>query len=780
MQSKRFFPVALLGAALLGACADDPTGPRVAPPTPEAPRALGFVEIRISGIGTPQMSASVSPLGGGALGDLTPIPGGSPAGSIQVSRLSATTVDVGTRGAGGQRYLQAVFQVRNADGTGTAYTTPRQNLTFIPVSTASTISGTPVRHFLKQDGTGADAGIAAQLRPTGAVALDGGGALVSQYPDVLQAFTEGEASAFTLPPAVTNRFPYGFVVRHATETGTRTLPASPAEGQFDGRVTFAYRIPLAATAAEDPFTISILAVAMDDSDTRMTQSPEEQSAAGRSAFEARATALGATAVTIFPGGAYTGSAAKRMLCGVRTAGESGSPAATLSPCPEIASVAVSPANPVRLANEASRLVGQTVQLSATITDVNGQAAEWASATWSSSNTSVATVSSSGLVTFAGTGTATITATAGGKSGTATVTGEILRAETITAGEYHSCGLSTSGAAYCWGSNGNGQLGDGTVQGRPTPVQVSGGLTFTSIEAGSFHTVALTSTGAAYAWGHNGNGELGDGTATHRAAPVAVSGGHTFASIGAGSNHTVALTSTGAAYGWGYNGEGQLGDGTYTTRRAPVAVSGGLTFTHISAGSSHTVALTSAGAAYAWGYNANGELGDGTNASRTEPVAVSGGRTFTSISAGSNHTAALTSTGAAYTWGYNGIGGLGDGTYTSRNAPVAVSGGLTFTSIAAGGYHTVALSSTGAAYAWGHNGDGELGDGTTTQRTAPVAVSGGLTFTSISAGVFHTLALTSAGAAYAWGHNGDGQLGDGTTDQRNAPAAVSGGVGFQQP
>lgn len=340
MQLKRYLTPALLGAALLGACADDPTSaPAV---TPEPAHALGLVEIRVTGIGTSRMSATVSPVGasasGGARMDLTPVPGGSPAGSIQMERISATTVDVGTRGAGGQRYIQAVFQVRNADASGNTYGTARQNLTFVPVGISSTISGTPVKTFLKQDGTAAQTSLAGDLVPTGAVALDGGGALVSQYPDVMQAYTETEIDAVTMPAAVSNKLPYGFVVRHVTDASSRTLPANPAVGQFDGRVTFAYRIPLAATSAEDPFTISIVAVAMDDPTTRVTQSVEEQTEAGQSAFESRVSSLNAQQVTLLPGGGYFGDVPKQTVCGIRVSGTRGSPDQTLAACP----VAVGP------------------------------------------------------------------------------------------------------------------------------------------------------------------------------------------------------------------------------------------------------------------------------------------------------------------------------------------------------------------------------------------------------------------------------------------------------
>ena len=91
------------------------------------------------------------------------------------------------------------------------------------------------------------------------------------------------------------------------------------------------------------------------------------------------------------------------------------------------------------------------------------------------------------------------------------------------GYRQSCGITPDGAAYCWGWNAYGQLGDGTTTNNLTPVAVSGGLTFASVSPDLHHTCGLTTAGVAYCWGDNQHGQLGDGTLAWSNVPVRVAG-----------------------------------------------------------------------------------------------------------------------------------------------------------------------------------------------------------------------------------------------------------------
>lgn len=266
---------------------------------------------------------------------------------------------------------------------------------------------------------------------------------------------------------------------------------------------------------------------------------------------------------------------------------------------------------------------------------------------------------------------------------------------ITIGAYHAVALKNDGTVWTWGRNNYEQLGDGTTTNKATPVQVlgAGGVGFltgvTEIFGGGGSTFALKGDGTIWAWGYNGEGELGDGTIVNRSTPVQVlgAGGVGFltgvTAIAVGGNHTIALKGDGTVWAWGYNGVGALGDGTTVNKSTPVQVlgAGGVGFltgvTAIAVGTMYTVALKGDGTVWAWGWNSNGEVGDGTIVNKSTPVQVlgAGGTGFltgvTAIAAGGEHTVALKGNGTIWTWGRNDWGQLGDGTWAYKTTPTAI-------------------------------------------------------------------------------------------------------------
>lgn len=158
-----------------------------------------------------------------------------------------------------------------------------------------------------------------------------------------------------------------------------------------------------------------------------------------------------------------------------------------------------------------------------------------------------------------------------------VNGLAARAVALSLGYQHSCALLKSGGVECWGYNKSGQLGDGTKSDhRATPAFVSGLESGVSlVTAGLYHTCILTSEGIAKCWGTNFDGELGDGTKKDRTTPVAVKGlTDGIRGLDAGGYHTCAVTPSSGLKCWGYNQFGELGTGVRGgSQKKPVEVVG---------------------------------------------------------------------------------------------------------------------------------------------------------------------------------------------------------------
>ena len=192
---------------------------------------------------------------------------------------------------------------------------------------------------------------------------------------------------------------------------------------------------------------------------------------------------------------------------------------------------------------------------------------------------------------------------------------------------HQCGIS-AGSVFCWGDNGSGELGNGSLAAAAAPTRIASSLQFKQVGTGAFHSCALAADGTAWCWGTGTYGALGNGGVVRSATPVQVAGGLRFTTLGVGLYHTCAVSTEGAAYCWGLNADAQLGS-TSTARSAdglaytasPAEVAGGLRWKQVSAGRRHSCGVTTDAKLRCWGLNASGELGDGTTTSSMTPVPV---------------------------------------------------------------------------------------------------------------------------------------------------------------
>lgn len=258
---------------------------------------------------------------------------------------------------------------------------------------------------------------------------------------------------------------------------------------------------------------------------------------------------------------------------------------------------------------------------------------------------------------------------------------------MSAGEQHGCGIATGGSAYCWGYNGNGQLGDSSTTSRVTPTAVLSASPILQIAPGDSHTCGLTATGGV-CWG--GSFFLNGFT------------GLSLDVIASGWSHECGLTAAGSAYCWGDNYNGQLGNDVHIDSPLPLPVQGGLSFTTVVTGSGGSCGLTANGDAWCWPESFNNPA----------PALVPGGIQFTSLSVGGTQVCGVATGGAGYCWGANNYGQLGNGSILNygqlQRTPVEVIGGLSFSNISAGAEHTCGITVQNVVYCWGQNFAGQLG------------------------------------------------------------------------
>lgn len=294
---------------------------------------------------------------------------------------------------------------------------------------------------------------------------------------------------------------------------------------------------------------------------------------------------------------------------------------------------------------------------------------------------------------------------------------------VEAGGAHTCALRSDGSLFCWGDNARGQLGDGTTTTRLTPTLVSGlGASASALTAGGLHTCAITGTGAAKCWGDNSNGQLGDGTTLQRLTPVAVYGlASNIGGISAGGHHTCAVrASNGRTFCWGLNNNGQLGDGTTNNRLTPTDVVAPTVVASVHAAYRHSCLVDNGGTAACWGDNVYGQLGDGTEEDRLTPTIIGSFGIGAQFALGDLHTCIRYENVSC--WGLNDEGQLGEGTSTFyRPSPGSVQIGSTV-DIESGDYFSCAITAGDyRVMCWGSNDYGQLGDGTTQDRLVPVFV-----------------------------------------------------------
>jgi alpha-tubulin suppressor-like RCC1 family protein len=249
-----------------------------------------------------------------------------------------------------------------------------------------------------------------------------------------------------------------------------------------------------------------------------------------------------------------------------------------------------------------------------------------------------------------------------------VTGGLLF-RTVATGADHACGVVEDGRAYCWGANGDGQLGTSDSLSSTRPLPVAGDLRFRSLTAGDAHTCGVTVDSLAYCWGSNRRGQLGVGAYGARRGPQPVVHHRHWRMLSAGALHTCGVTADPprpAVFCWGDNFHEQINARSAIANLgdpilwSPAFAGDPINLQLVSAGRFHTCIVRAGATAVAcWGANLDDQLGRNVLGP------------YTQVSAGDAHTCALRGDGAILCWGRNTAGQLGDGSLLSEQRPVRV-------------------------------------------------------------------------------------------------------------
>jgi len=384
---------------------------------------------------------------------------------------------------------------------------------------------------------------------------------------------------------------------------------------------------------------------------------------------------------------------------------------------------------------------------------------------------------------------------------------------ISAGDSHTCGIDRDGALWCWGSNGQGELGLGSTIESDVPERVGGDSDWATVAAGRNATCGLRTDGTLWCWGSASTTGLPQSVTIPTQHPgtwvavdvglamtcAAAGNGDVFChaanttgfdqtigtraiAVAASDRHRCYVDMDGRAFCWGANEVGQLGTGDTVLRALPAPVIGIPRAKAIAAGPQHTCAIGTDDTLWCWGACAFGQVGpfgdspDGTGCPTPSQPAPE--QHFTSVSVDALYTCAVRDDSVMLCFGLGDLGQLGVLAGDFSRVPVspqALPDG--WIAVSAGSRHTCGIRDDGSTLCWGQNRNGQLGDGRGGLVLEPALVDAG-PWSTVSASAAITCGIREDGTLWCWGRNSYGELADGTVTARRRPLQIGSDVDWK--
>jgi len=388
-------------------------------------------------------------------------------------------------------------------------------------------------------------------------------------------------------------------------------------------------------------------------------------------------------------------------------------------------------------------------------------------------TVIVTDSSSGA-TFSGTGALSPIVVTGLTNGN-TYTAKVFATNAYGPSAFSAPSGSFSYAPklYSWGNNSWGEIGDGTIINRSSPVQIGALANWGVISSNESNTLAVKTDGTLWAWGRNANGELGQNNLIARSSPVQVGALTTWSTVASGAAYSLAIKTDGTLWSWGDNSYGQLGQNDQISRSSPTQVGALTTWLKISAGYQHSIATKTDGTLWSWGRNLLGELGINSSIQKSSPTQIGALTSWVYPFSGNEFSMARKTDGTLWSWGSNTGGALGLNLAPSirRSSPVQIGALTTWDIIPIGGIvrQALAIKTDRTLWNWGVTVTGNY--------SSPVQVGVASTWINCSVGNDGGLAIKTDGTLWSWGGNTYGQLGLNDIVPRSSPTQIGSGTSW---